>query len=384
MKKIISFPLIFCLIVLSGCSSLKKSSPETQVPINDFGPAAKLILEGHLVPESEITISALVNGRVNEILVSEDRSINQGELIVQIDGIEKATAQIDSAQLEYLIAKNSLDNLSRNTEIARISAQSTLAQAELNLIETEEAYDFFDTSAYQEKIDQSKIDIDDAEEELSKAKDDLEPHKDLDEDNLLRIKFEDILEEKQSELDDLIRIRDSLILSKELAKTKLELAEESVIEARFQLEQKQNGPDRELLELSNARLKLSESNLGAASLLTQYYQIESPISGIVVQLFVQEGDYVVAGQPILKIIDNSGWYIETTDLTELDLKNVKIGENVILTADAYPELKIEGVFEKISQWYYEKGGDIHYQGRIKVLKNNPEILWGMTFKITVP
>ncbi len=93
---------------------------------------------------------------------------------------------------------------------------------------------------------------------------------------------------------------------------------------------------------------------------------------------------MVAGQPIMKIIDNSGWYIETTDLTELDLKNVKIGENVILTADAFPELDIEGMFEKISQWSYEKGGDIHYQGRIKVLETYPEFLWGMTFKITIP
>lgn len=384
MKKNISIPVIFCLIVLTACSSLKKSSPEPPVTINDLGPAAKLILEGHLVPESEITISALVNGRVNEILVTEDQPIQQGETIVQIDGIEKATAQIDSAQLEYLIAKNNLDDLSRNAEIASISAQSNLAQAELNLIETEKAYEMFDTLDYQEKIDQSKIDIDNAEEDLNMAKDDLDPYKDLDENNLLRKKFEDILEKKQSELDDLIRNRDSLIQSKELAKAKLELAEESVIEARYQVELKQNGPDKELLELSNARLKLGKSNLDANLLLTQYYQIESPISGLIVQLLVEEGDYVVAGQPILKIIDNSSWYIETTDLTELDLKNVKIGDIVFLTADAFPDLEIEGEFEKISQWYYEKGGDIHYQGRIKVLENDPEFLWGMTFKITIP
>ena len=384
MKKIFSIPIIICLIVLTACSSLKKTTPEPPVPINGVGPAAKLILEGHLVPESEITISALVNGRVNEILVTEDQSIVEGETIVNIDGIEKAIAQIDTAQLEYLNAKNNLDDLSRNAEIASISAQADLAQAELNLIESEKAYEIFVSSAYQEKIDQSKIDIDDAKEELNKAKDDLDPYKDLDESNLLRIKFVDILEEKQSELDVLIRMRDSLILSKELTKAKLELAEESVIEARFQLEQKQNGPDTKLLELSNARLRLGKSNLEAALLLTEYYQIESPISGVVVQLMVHKGDYVVAGQPIMKIIDNSGWYIETTDLTELDLKNVKIGDNVILTADAFPELDIEGMFEKISQWSYEKGGDIHYQGRIKVLETYPEFLWGMTFKITIP
>ena len=384
MKKIFSIPIIFCLVVLTACSPLKKSTPEPPLTINDAGSAAKLILEGHLVPESEITISALVNGRVDEILVSEDQLIEPGEIIVRIGGIEKATAQIDSAQLEYLIAKNNLDDLSRNAEIVSISAQSDLAQAELNLIEAEKAYEIFDSSAYQEKIDQSKIDIKDAEEELNSAKDDLDPYKDLDENNLLRVKFEDILEVKQSELDDLIRTRESLILSKDLAKAKLELADESVIEAKYQVEQKQNGPEKELLELSSARLKLGKSNLEAASLLTQYYQVESPISGVVVQLLVQEGDYVVTGQPILKIIDNSSWYIETTDLTELDLINVEIGEIVFLTADAFPDLEIEGKFEKISQWYYEKGGDVHYQGKIKVLENDPDFLWGMTFKITIP
>jgi len=384
MRKIMIFLIICSLVNLTACTTLGKATPDSPVVAADQEQAAKLILEGHLVPKSEILINAMVNGRVNDILVSEEQILEKGTRILIIDGIEKVTAQIDAAQLEYLKAQKDLDDLTRTADITSLIAQSNLAQGELDFIEAQSAYEIFDSIAYQEKIDQSKTDIEKAEDEVNKAKDDLKPYKDLDEDNQLRKKFEEILSEKQAKLDDLIRIRDSLISSKDLAKTKLDIAEKSLIEARYQSDQKQDGPDKKLLNLTNAKLISSKSNLNANLSLTQYYQIDSPMQGVVAQILVQEGDFVMVGQPIMRIIDNSDWYIETIDLTELDIKNVSIGEKVILTPDAFPDLDIEGELEKISQWFYEQGGDIHYQGRIKVLENHPEFRWGMTFEITIP
>ena len=98
----------------------------------------------------------------------------------------------------------------------------------------------------------------------------------------------------------------------------------------------------------------------------------------------EQGDTVVPGQPLIIIGDVSQWYLETTGLTELDVNNIVIGDKVTLTADALPAHQFSGRIEKISDWYYEKGGDIHYQVRILLLNPDPGLRWGMTFAVEFP
>ena len=304
--------------------------------------------------------------------------------MIQIEGIERLNAQIQSAKLELLKAQKELEKLNRTAELEFNNAQLNLAQAELGLIKAKEAYDLLIPAIINRKIDNAKIDVNDAEVDLEKAQNNFEPYKDLDKDNLLRKQFEKIVEEKQDKLDELTRGRDNLIKSKELALASLKLAENVVDEARYQFELKQDGPDKDLLELVNAKVEAAQSNLDASEYLLKTLQIQSPISGKVVQKLVDVGDQVVIGQPLLVIIDESNWFVETMDFTELDLAQIEEGDRVILKADAYPDLSIDGEVESISQWFYEKSGDIHYQVRIKVLDIYPEFRWGLTIEVSVP
>jgi len=384
MKKIKNYISICCLVILSACSILNPVTPEPTLAVVNQNPQAKLIVEGKLVPEKVIKIVSMASGKIEEIFVSENQIINQDENVIQIEGIEKLDAQIQSAKLELLKARKELEKLNRTAEMEFNNAQINLAQAELGLIKAKEAYVPFDSSNYQQKIDNAKIDVNDAEVDLEKAQDNFEPYKDLDKDNLLRKQFEKIVEEKQDKLDELIRVRDNLIQSKELALASLKLAEKVVDEARYQFELKQDGPDKDLLELVNAKVEAAQSNLDASEYLLKTLQIQSPISGKVVQKLVDVGDQVVIGQPLLVIIDESNWFVETMDFTELDLAQIEEGDRVILKADAYPDLSIDGEVESISQWFYEKSGDIHYQVRIKVLDSYPEFRWGLTIEVSVP
>jgi len=384
MKKIKYFLTIVCLLSFSACSGLNRATLEPTLAVVNQTPQAKLIVEGRLVPEKDIKIVALASGKVEDIFVSENQIINQGENVIQLEGIEKINAQIQSANLELLKAQKELEKLNRTAELEFNNAQVNLAQAELGLIKAKEAYGLFDSSSYQVKIDNAKIDVNDAEVDLENAQDNLDPYKDLDKDNLLRKQFEEIVEDKQDKLDELTRGRDNLIQSKELALDSLKLAEKVVDEARYQFELKRLGADKDLLEFASAKVEVAQSNLDASEFLLRTLQIQSPISGKVVQKLVDVGDQVVVGQPLLVIIDDSNWFVETVDFTELDLALVEEGDLVVLKADAYPNLSIEGEVESISQWFYEKSGDIHYQVRIKVLDIYPEFRWGLTFEVTVP
>jgi len=82
------------------------------------------------------------------------------------------------------------------------------------------------------------------------------------------------------------------------------------------------------------------------------------------------------------VADTSQWYIETSDLTELEVVDVAEGQNVSILADALPEVEMRGVVEEISQSFKSQGGDILYTVRIRVDDIDPRMRWGMTVEVT--
>jgi len=82
------------------------------------------------------------------------------------------------------------------------------------------------------------------------------------------------------------------------------------------------------------------------------------------------------------VADTSQWYVETSDLTELEVVDVAVGQNVSILADALPDVEMSGIVEEISQSFKSQGGDILYTARIKVDDVDPRMRWGMTVEVT--
>ena len=90
------------------------------------------------------------------------------------------------------------------------------------------------------------------------------------------------------------------------------------------------------------------------------------------------GQRVSPGEAIAQIADFSKWYVETDNLTEIDVVDVAKGQNATITPDAVPDLVLNGVVEKISDNFEEKRGDITYTARILLNDVDPRLRWGMT------
>ena len=379
--------LLFATItstLLVGCSLFSKDTGSEIV----FDPVetenVKLIVDGILVPKQISQILSSLNDQVETLLVSEGDSVNQGDLLLKIEGVEAIQAKISAAELEILQAQTDIDVLNRLSSIELNKAQLNLAQSELELIKAQEVFKPFDTDDYQKKIDDAKIDRNDNKDNLSTANDDLDTYKDLDEDNYLRVSAEKKVNDLELKLEDSQRKLDRLIHEKEKAQLELSLAEDSVTEARFQVDQKINGADEIKMTLLQENLTKANSDYDAANQAFTKIEIHAPFSGKIMHVFIERGDTVVPGQPLIIIGDVSQWYIETTDLTELDVNNIVVGDKIAMTADALPGQQFSGTITKISDWYYEKGGDIHYQVRILLTNPVPDLRWGMTFGVEFP
>jgi membrane fusion protein, copper/silver efflux system len=82
--------------------------------------------------------------------------------------------------------------------------------------------------------------------------------------------------------------------------------------------------------------KLQKSNKPSVSI-----PLYSPISGVVTESFVREGQYVNVGEPLFTIADLSRVWVEL-ELFESDLPLVKVGQNVTISSRSYPELSVSG------------------------------------------
>jgi hypothetical protein len=73
--------------------------------------------------------------------------------------------------------------------------------------------------------------------------------------------------------------------------------------------------------------------------------------------------------------------IETTDITELEVVKLGIGQQVTFTADALPDVTMNGVVTEISGSSVLQGGDVIYTVRIAAGDVDPRVKWGMTVEV---
>jgi multidrug efflux pump subunit AcrA (membrane-fusion protein) len=103
---------------------------------------------------------------------------------------------------------------------------------------------------------------------------------------------------------------------------------------------------------------------------------------MVMDIDVSINEMVGPDKAAVVVADTSQWYIETSDLTELEVVKVAEGQMVTFTADALTDSTMRGVVEQISQTYTLQGGDVLYTVRIRVEDVDPRLRWGMTVEVT--
>lgn len=142
-----------------------------------------------------------------------------------------------------------------------------------------------------------------------------------------------------------------------------------------------DGPNKETLGFLSARLENARAQVAAAEDVLGNYQLTAPFDGIVAEVAVKVGEQVTAESRAVSVADTSVWMIETTDITELEVVNVAVGQKVTFTADALSDVTMYGAVTEISQSSFVQGGDVIYTVRIQANDVDPRLKWGMTVQV---
>jgi HlyD family secretion protein len=160
------------------------------------------------------------------------------------------------------------------------------------------------------------------------------------------------------------------------------VAEAQVGEAQAQLVRLREGPRPEDIAVAGAQVQQAQTALEGARIALEKTVLVAPLAGTVGAVMVEEGETVMAGTPVLVVGDLSALQVETDDLSEVDIVEVAVGQEVEVSVDALPDREFRGRVSKVAPMAEERHGDIVYTVTID-LEEGSALRWGMTAYVDI-
>jgi multidrug efflux pump subunit AcrA (membrane-fusion protein) len=380
-KSLVMF-LVILALTLTACASQQTAPVQdtaTAVPALSSG---AVIAEGHLKPVHAANLSFQVRGMVETVNVKIGDSVNEGDVLARLSNVSQAEAQLASANLELVDAQYTMDTLVRTSDANLAFVWNAYMNAQEVRAEAEREWEDLNVDNIDDDIEEAELDLRDLEENLDDAKDEFAKYEDLDEDNSRRQTAEDDLESAQKAYNEARRDREELTRERDSVRAALDAALASEAEAKYQLDLSSDGVNKDELTFAQARLDNAQAQVAAAESALSNYILTAPFDGVVADVAVSIGEQVGAESRAVSIVDTSSWVVETSDITELEVVDIEVGQAVLLTADALPDVEMSGVVTSISQSSYIQSGDVLYTVYIAVDDVDGRIRWGMTVEVT--
>jgi multidrug resistance efflux pump len=282
-------------------------------------------------------------------------------------------------------AQQSLDDLYKEADKVREAANQTLAQARQDLQDalderTSKLYGKTNSLVLDGAISQYYTSM----EVYSQALEEFDKVDSLPEDNPARnqvwIQLTDASKNtyvKRAQLNELLSYPDELQVK--IADATIEVAEAFFNKAEQEHNESSEGPDPDELALAKATLTAAELQLESAQKMVDDLQLQAPMDGVLVTNDLVVGEFYLAGaSPAVVVADFSYWQLETTDVTELNINQIKVGESVEIKIDSIPNLELSGRVTKIDAIGVENQGDITYTVTIDLDQQDERLRWNMT------
>ena len=334
------------------------------------------------MPESSATLSLSTAGVIAEVLVQENERVDSGQILVRLQGREEMQAAIAAARLELTAAQHALDELYKDPELKASQASQAVVDARIAVRDAQRRLDNLTATTPSRDIEQASANLAILRDRLERARKDYRPYEKKSEDNLVRAgllsrvaQLEKDVRNAERKLNNLLGSVNELDLAE--AQADMVLAKASLDKAQQEETMRQQGPDPQDVNLAQARVENAEAQLAAAEAAFTDLELIAPFAGTITAVHVKPGQWVAPGQTALELADLDELHIETTDLNEIDVARLKIGDIAWVTFDALPEIALEGKVTRIAPKAAE-GAGVNYTVQVELPEIPENLRWGMT------
>jgi len=288
-------------------------------------------------------ISSRIAGQVTKVYVQENKPVNQGDLLLEIDpkdfqvALEQAQANLANAQAAYTQANV-------NVPITSTQTSTTTSNAGTDVRASQAAVD-----QAQKQAAAASSRVDEAKANAIKATKDVERYKPLvEKDVISKQQYDAAVAAADSANASVIEAESSLVAQQ----SAISQAQEKLQQSRNQAaEATKNGPQQ--VEVQRARaaaalasIKQAQAQVDQALLNLSYTRVLAPVSGIVDRKNVDVGANLSVGQALLNIVPLDNLWV-TANFKETQLKEMCAGEDVDLKVDALGGRKFSGRITQI-------------------------------------
>ncbi len=137
------------------------------------------------------------------------------------------------------------------------------------------------------------------------------------------------------------------------------------------------------LNLAKSNLELASSQQSAAQSALRQTELRTPIAGTVAAIDVTVGEQVNAGETIASIGDFSSWLIETTDVSEIDVVRLAVGDRATITFAALPGVTATGVVDSIEVRGTDHNGEVNFAVTIRPDTYLAQLRWNMSASVSI-
>ena len=309
------------------------------------------VLQSRDVTEDQLTqLRAQVTQAQSNVRVAQLRLQESSKNPIASDeSIAVLEEQVGQAQSSLKVAQSNLDNASSNGKASESDIDLQRMQVKSSEVSLENAEVSYKTAVA--GAGQKKLQIASAQEQVSQAQSSL---------TMAQNNLESTQKTSGARSNDL-----------ETLKAQVDQANASVEVAKANLAALPETERRNALQLQSAQEQENQAQLAlnALDLSSDNYVIKAPWSGTVLAVNVSVGDMVSLQTSLVKVADTSVWNMETY-VDEVDILNVKDGQDARITIDPYPNK--------------EFAGTVSYRGR--TLVRTPEGLnsYAVKIRITTP
>lgn len=306
-----------------------KSQSKVAIPINSPSPIITGVAAlGRLEPQGEIIRLSAPNSlgggiRIAKLLVKKGDKIRQGQLIAFLDSYSPNLAALEKANRQVEVAKANLEKVEAGAKQGDIYAQkATIGRLEAELRG--------ETSAQKSIIARLQAELNNAQRENQR--------------------YEDLYENgaiSASNAESKRLRRDTLQQQINEAKAALNRTQETLQKQINEAQARLNS----IVEIRPTDIQLAKADLASAKASVTQAQAEldlsiirSPIDGQVLKINAWPGE-IISSQGIAELGRTQQMYV-VAEVYETDVKKVKLGQSVDITADAFSG-KIQGTVTDI-------------------------------------